>query len=313
MSYQLTDLSAWGIEAHVLRPGTMARRLLVAYAHPDDESFGNAGTLARYAAEGVGVHYVCGTNGECGGVAPALLAGYRDIAELRIAELNSAAHTLGLAGYYLLNYRDSGMAGAPDNQHAHALAAADPDLVTAKMVAAIRAIQPHVVVTFNPYGGYGHPDHIMMHQATVAAFNAAADPAAYPEQLQQGLSTWQTNKLYYSTFPGRLLRLWSKVLPLFGVDPQRVGENNDMDFIQALAEATPVTTRIACSAYSDTIMEAWLCHRSQLGSMALVQKLPRAVRQMYMNADHFTQVLPQPTHSGIEDNLFAGIAPSAVV
>src|SRR5215218_3053915 len=81
------DLSGYGIESHWLREGPARRRLLVVYAHPDDESFGNAGSIARYSAAGVAVHYVCATRGEVGTVAPHFLEGHADIGALRTAEL----------------------------------------------------------------------------------------------------------------------------------------------------------------------------------------------------------------------------------
>src|SRR5436190_24344977 len=111
------DLVTYGIESHWLRDGPTRRTLLVVYAHPDDESFGNAGTIARYSAAGVAVHYACATRGECGSVAPELLQGHADIGALRTAELTCAAQALGLAAVHFLGYRDSGMAGMPDNRH----------------------------------------------------------------------------------------------------------------------------------------------------------------------------------------------------
>src|SRR5262245_33223454 len=105
------DLAPYDVDSLWLNPAPAPRTLLVVYAHPDDESFGNAGTLARYGAEGVAVHYACATRGECGRVAPELLDGYADIAALRSAELACAARTLGLASIHFLGHRDSGMAG----------------------------------------------------------------------------------------------------------------------------------------------------------------------------------------------------------
>src|SRR3712207_6522549 len=111
------DLSAYGIQSHWHKHQPAARRLLVVYAHPDDESFGNAGTIIRYTSQGVAVHYVCATRGECGTVDPALLEGHADIASLRMAELDCAARALAMTAVHLLQCRDSGMPGAPDNDH----------------------------------------------------------------------------------------------------------------------------------------------------------------------------------------------------
>src|SRR5262245_35081618 len=102
------NLTSYRIDTLWLIPAPARRTLLVVYAHPDDESFSNAGTLARYTAEGVAVHYACATRGECGGVAPELLDGYADIGALRSAELTCAARALGLAAVHFLGYRHSG-------------------------------------------------------------------------------------------------------------------------------------------------------------------------------------------------------------
>ncbi len=182
------DLRPYGIASHWLKPGPAARTLLVVLAHPDDESFGSGGTLARYGAEGVAVHYACATRGECGTVDPALLAAGESGAALRTGELLCAADALGLAGVHFLGHRDSGMPGTPDNRRPHALVQAPPARVTGQIVAIIRALRPQVVLTFPPYGGYGHPDHIRVHETALAAFHAAGNPAQYPEQVAAGLA-----------------------------------------------------------------------------------------------------------------------------
>lgn len=300
------DLAAYGIESHWRAPA--ARRLLVVYAHPDDESFGNAGTLARYSAAGVGVHYACATRGEVGTVDPARLAGHAGIEALRTAELECAARALGLQGVHFLGYRDSGMAGSADNAHPAALVQAPLAQVTGQVVALIRAVRPQVVLTFGPYGGYGHPDHIAIHRATLAAFHAAGDPARYPAQGAAGLLPWTPRKLYYPTFGVRFLRWGLAVWRLLGRDARRFGENGDVDLVRAVAEATPVTTIIACGAYVTQIDRAWRCHASQLGGMGPVARLPPPLRRLYSGSEQFTRVVPAP--AGLrrrERDLFAGL------
>ncbi|MBP9675674.1 MAG: PIG-L family deacetylase, partial [Anaerolineaceae bacterium] len=149
--------------------------LLAVLAHPDDETFGTGGSLAHYAKQGVEVHLVCATRGEVGEVDSELMGEFKSIGELRENELRCAAGYLGLAGVHFLGYRDSGMAGSPDNHHPQALAAADIDKVMADVVHYIRLLKPQVVITFDPIGGYMHPDHIAIHKATDKAFYAAAD------------------------------------------------------------------------------------------------------------------------------------------
>ncbi len=161
------------MESIVLREPDTLLRLLVAFAHPDDESFGPAGTLVRYASQGVAVHYVCATRGEAGDVAPELLEGYDSLAELRTAELCCAAGYLGLAAVHILDYHDSGMEDTPENQNPASLMQAPLEDVAEKITRLIRQIQPQVVLTHDPTGGYFHPDHIKIHRATTLAFHAA--------------------------------------------------------------------------------------------------------------------------------------------
>ncbi|MDD5191301.1 MAG: PIG-L family deacetylase, partial [Dehalococcoidales bacterium] len=150
-------------------------------AHPDDETFGIGGTLALYAAQGVNVYYICATKGEVGEVSnPNLMKGYASVGDLRWAELKCAAKELGLKGIVHLGYRDSGMAGTPDNKNPLSLAAAPLEEVTGKLVSELRRLRPEVVVTFDPIGGYGHPDHIAVHNAAVRAFHAANDKTRFP-------------------------------------------------------------------------------------------------------------------------------------
>ncbi|MDW8145143.1 MAG: PIG-L family deacetylase [Roseiflexaceae bacterium] len=254
------DLTAYGINSRWLRNHAATRRLLFVYAHPDDESFGNAGTILRYTSDGVAVHYACATRGEAGDVPPEALAGYADVGALRTVEQMCAARVLGLTGVHFLGHRDSGMAGSPDNQHPAALIQQPIARVVGQIVALIRAIQPQVVVTFGPYGGYGHPDHIFCHRATTAAFEAAGNSTLYPEQIDAGLEPWQPQRLYYSTFGARFLSAVVFVMRLLGKDPSCFGRNGDVDLVRAAREATPVTTTIDTSMYFEQAIRARACH-----------------------------------------------------
>jgi mycothiol S-conjugate amidase len=298
-------LSPYSIETLWLNQAPAPRTLLVVYAHPDDESFGNAGTLARYAAEGVAVHYACATRGECGGVAPELLNGYADIAALRSAELACAAQTLDLTAVHFLGHRDSGMAGSPDNQHPDALVQAAPDRVAGQVVALIRALRPQVVLTFGPYGGYGHPDHIAIHHATRAAFDAAGDQDRYPEQIVAGLEVWTPARLYYATVGVRLLRTGVAVMRLLGRDPRRAGQNGDVDVQRMVEETTPVTTVVDGGAYLALKERAWRCHRSQLGGAGRFLDMPGPLRRLWMRDEQFTRIVPAWQGGPRERDLFA--------
>jgi len=181
--------------------------LMAVFAHPDDESFGMGGTLARYGSDpDVRVVLVCATRGEAGEISDPNLATPDQLGLVRERELRCACRALGIDDLLLLGYRDSGMAGTLENRDLRALVMADADKVVGQIVAHIRRERPDVVVTFDKTGGYGHPDHVAVHYHTKAAFAAAADPERYPEQLAVGLKPHQAQKLYYTAIPRRFFR-----------------------------------------------------------------------------------------------------------
>jgi N-acetyl-1-D-myo-inositol-2-amino-2-deoxy-alpha-D-glucopyranoside deacetylase len=241
------------------------KRLLLAFPHPDDESFGPGGTIAKYAREGVDVHYVCATRGEVGSVDAEMLKPYEHLPEdqrlgaLRGQELRRAADILQLTGLHYLGYRDSGMIGSPDNQDPRAFINADPDRVTGQLVKIIRTYRPQVVVTFDPFGGYGHPDHIFIHHRTTEAFHAAGDAARYPEAG----APYQPQKLYWTVFPKRLIKFFVLVLRITRRDPTRFGRNGDINLIDIAAHDYPATTAINVRRYYEIKQAASRCHTSQ--------------------------------------------------
>jgi len=138
-----------------------ARSLLVILAHPDDESYGLGGTLAKYAADGVAVTLICATRGEAGidGLTP------EEAGLVRERELQVAAAVIGIADVRFMGYRDG------------KLALADPEAAVDQLVGVMREIRPQVVITFGPDGISGHPDHVAIHQLATLAFDRAALPA----------------------------------------------------------------------------------------------------------------------------------------
>ncbi|MBN1312671.1 MAG: PIG-L family deacetylase [Anaerolineae bacterium] len=285
------------------------KRMLVVMAHPDDETFGMAGTIARYVDEGVKVHLICTTNGDVGAAAPEMMQGYSSVAEMRLAELACAAETLGLAEVYTFGYRDSGMPGMPDNEHPDCLVAADPDVVVGKIVKVIREVHPQVVVTFDPYGGYGHPDHIATHQAAVKAFDAAANPNAYPEQIVAGLRAYRPQKLYFTTFDKTWLRFAVWLFSLMGHDPERMGRNKDINMREITGWETPIHARVKTGPYRQIVQQARECHASQLGGLSptrlsrMLSHLFSGVQECYMRA------CPSVNGGGPEHDLFDGVVP----
>ena len=278
------------------------RTLLAVFAHPDDESFGPGGTLARYCAEGVEVWLACATDGDAGTVDAEVLASYASTAQLRAAELCCAAQTLGLRGVDFYAYRDSGMAGSPDNQHPKSLVQAPMEDVVGKIVESIRKHRPQVIICDNEYGGYGHPDHIKLHQATVQAFTAAADPQLY----HLAGPPHAAERLYSTAFTPGLLKWLVRIMPFLGRDPHRFGRNADIDLVEILKWETPVHVRIDVRPYLDTKATASACHRSQAGPAEGFRGLPGFVVRRLFGHETFLQGYPAPAPGArIGHELFA--------
>ncbi len=293
------------MESTILKESDNSRRLLVALAHPDDETFGLAGTIIHYARQGVAIHYICATRGEAGHVDPALLEGYSSLAELRTQELACAARQLGLSGLHLLDYRDSGMENAPDNQHPNSLFQAPLEEVAEKIVYLMRQIRPQVVITFDPTGGYFHPDHVKMNHATTLAFHAAGDAKECPWHLEEGLHAHSPQKLYYTAFPQVLARFAVKVLPLFGQDPAALGQNRDINLRRIADQRQVTTTKINISSYFKASQRASRCYASQMpaGRDGMQELLARWI----FRHDRYTRVVPPFTDGQTERDLFAGV------
>lgn len=287
-----------------LEKSSSGRVLLAVLAHPDDESFGMGGTLALYARRGVAVHLICATRGEAGAMQSDLMEGYASVGERRAAELRCAAGILGLSSVHFLDYRDSGMPGSPDNQHPQALINAPLEQVAGRIAHRMRQLKPQVVITFDPIGGYKHPDHIAIHRATVRAFELAADPAFQDEQ-----PPYRPQKLYFHVFPKRLLKVAAWLLPLLGRDPRRFGQNGDIDLLDlARSGDFPVHARIDCRAVQEQRQAAAACHSSQLAGagMANAGLMSRLMRRLG-GWELFMRYAPPATRKTKEKDLFAGI------
>jgi LmbE family N-acetylglucosaminyl deacetylase len=190
--------------------------LMTVHAHPDDETIGTGGTMAKAVADGRRVVLVTGTRGEMGEiVVPDMDTpdNHRRLGELRAAELERALAALGVAEWENLGYHDSDMMGRAGNHDPRSFWRADLDEAAGRLVWLIRRYQPDVITTYNAFGGYGHPDHIRVHDVAVRAFPRAGDPAWYPEQLapelggrgpsveEGGLAPWTPSKLYEQAIP----------------------------------------------------------------------------------------------------------------
>lgn len=279
------------------------KTLLVSLAHPDDESFGNGGTLAYYAGRGARVVLICATNGDVGEISDGRLATAETLALVRLEELRCACLYLGVSDLRLLNYRDSGMQGTPDNGHPHCLYRADLDEVTEKIVRIIREVRPEVVVTFDETGGYGHPDHITVHRATVAAFAAAGNGALYPAAG----APYQPQKLYYTAMPRSLFEGWAAIMVEQGIDITRFGANEDMDMTGMGVPDELITTRIRMSAAAvEARLAAMQCHQTQIPENSPFRVVPEEHLRRTMTEEYYILAQGQPAGSP-ETDLFAGV------
>lgn len=278
------------------------RVILVVLAHPDDETFGMGGTLALYAQRGVEVDLVCATRGEVGDVPEEMMKGYASVAELREHELLEATQIIGIKHVDFLNYRDSGMPGSPDNAHPQALAAAPLDEVAGKVVQFIRKYQPQIVLTFDPIGGYRHPDHIAIQRATEKAFYASGDSKFYPGEYP----AFTPDKLYFHTMPKGLLRFGIFLMKFVGRDPHKFGRNGDIDLASIAEVSFPVNAVINYLPVVEIREAAAACHASQGGTQITGAGIIGRIRRAFGAKDQFMRAYPPATRH-VEHDLFESI------
>ncbi len=257
-------------------------------AHPDDESMGTGGIMAKYAAEGVETYLLTATRGEKGWFGPAEdYPGPEALGRVREGELLAAARVLGLKEVSFLDYID----GELEN-------ASMPQLV-GKIARHIRRVRPDVVVTFDPYGVYGHLDHIIMCQAVTAAIVAAASPAF---DAEGGLAPHSVSKLYYMVWTEKNRAAFEAG---FGELVMEVkGEKRRAPTWQDWA----VTTRIDTTAYWRQVWEAVACHRSQLPAYGVLKDLPEEhQRTMWGDQTYYRAFSLVNGGAEIETDLFEGL------
>jgi len=300
------------------------RRLLLVHAHPDDETIATGATMARYAAAGAGVTLVTCTRGELGEVIPAglkHLEGSDDLADHRVQELAVAMEALGVSDHRFLGddaadaeghprpvrYRDSGMAWTPDgvagpapdvDPEAFVLAAVDD--AAGHLVSVLREVRPQVVVTYEPGGGYGHPDHVHAHHVTMRAVELAADPG------HRGAEPWHVAKVYWC------------------VVPRSVADRERADLVtRGLAEEDPtparptavvpdetVTTEIEASAHRGAKAAALRAHATQVVVGDGVFALSNGSWHPLRTTEHYRLALGHAhlgSDGGYEQDVFAGL------
>ena len=277
------------------------RRLLISYAHPDDESFGLGAAVPKWIDDGVDVYLICATNGDVGTVPEDLQGRYATVADLRLSELACARQYLKFKDVFMLGYRDSGMPGSETSRHPDSLCYLwqhQPERVTEDVLKVMRQVKPQVVVTFNRYGGYGHPDHIAIQRATVRAFDCL--------QAESAPNGYKPQKLYYAGFPKLTLRLQILMARLKGQNPRHMGRNEDIDIVKILDHIEPVHARIPIADYFDVWEQASRCHASQGGGR--ITRTSRFLRRLLYSKQGFTRVYPRPARDRVdEDDLFADV------
>ena len=280
-------------------------RLMAVHAHPDDESSKGAATMARYVAEGVDVHVVTCTGGERGSVLnprlahdPAVLA---NLPEVRRREMDAARAILGVRQDWL-GFVDSGL---PEGDPLPPLpegcfASLEPASAAEPLVRLIRSFRPHVVTTYDEEGGYPHPDHIMCHQISVLAFEAAGDPELYVDSGQP----WQPLKLYYNqTFTkARTVALHEAMLAA-GL-PSPYGE-----WLERWADrdARNITTHVPCAPWFEARDRALLAHATQVDPDGPWFACPLEIQRQVWPTEDFELARSLVDSTVPEDDLFAGI------
>ena len=266
------------------------KRLLAVLAHPDDESFGPGGSLARAAAEGVEVHLVTMTDGAAGTTDNGLDG--EELAAVRAGELRAAASELGVTLHHL-SHRDSGFGDEADAAHPEALVNVPTEQLAAELGVLIQQIRPHVVITHDETGGYGHRDHISCHRATVAAFGAAAD--------------WKPGRLYCEVSSDRWMTVAVAIMRLARKDPTRVGANKDIDLTKVGVPSSWITTRVNIRPYWPSKKTAAACHQSQGGGPPPTRLLPMFLLRLLFPTETFIRLAPASTGVLRESWFFEGL------
>ena len=277
--------------------------LLSVHAHPDDESSKGAGTIARYAAEGVHTVLVCCTGGEEGDILnpamdrPEVRA---NLHQVRLEELARATEVIGYREVVMLGYRDSGMPDSEANARPDCFAAADLDEAAGRLVAEIRRTRPQVVITYgDDQQGYPHPDHLRVHDVSVLAFERAGDPGAYPEAGEP----WQPLKLYYNVWSrDRMVATHEKFLELGLESPF------DERWFERPSQDERITTRIDIADFDDVRRQALLAHATQIDPNSRFWfGLPPEVARTVHPYDDYVLARSLVDTQLPEDDLFAGV------
>jgi mycothiol S-conjugate amidase len=281
------------------------RTLLVVHAHPDDESSKGAGTLARYADEGVRTVVVTCTGGEAGEILnpamdrPGVL---ERMPELRREEMARALDILRVSQHYWLGYRDSGMPDTETNGHPDAFVNAPLEEAAGRLVRIIRAERPQVMVCYDETGGYPHPDHIRDHEVAVAAFEAAGDPDRYPDA---GPPHQPLKLYYYASFSRARMQAMHRALIERGLESpfqEWLDRRDEGDRPEPV-----ITTQVDVARWLPQQRAALLAHATQIDPNGFWFAVPDEVVAEVHPWDDYTLARSLVDTTRPERDLFAGI------
>ena len=251
--------------------------VLACFAHPDDEGFASGGLLAKLAAAGARITLICATNGDVGEISDPALATPENLWQVRKQELRNAMDITGIADVRFLDYRDSGMDGTDDNQHPRAYCNSDTVSVLGTLDSILRETNPHVVLTHDPTGGYGHPDHKTMSAHATAAVARVSDPDG------------ATPLLYYVCFPRDVFRRWWQEMADRDITPPFAAEAID----ELGTPDDDVTTTVDVMPWVKVKLDSLACHRTQLHDSGPFSQLPEDVVNMLMGTEFYQLVSPR--------------------
>lgn len=273
------------------KPGLMG-----IWAHPDDEAFGSAGTMARATMSGHPVAIVCATRGEEGEIADAALATPENLGEVRERELRNACAAVGVTDVSFLGYRDG-----------H-LSEADPEEAIERIVGHLRRFRPDVVVTFAANGGYGHVDHMAIHRLTLAALEAAADPSRYTEQ---GLAPHRVRKVYFGAMPRERLLQMREEARKQGKDFIPGGNAATLSVEEMGTPMADISTTVKLDdAEFEAKKRAMAAHATQMPADSPWAKATDEQLREFMGTEVFQLVAPPVSASAFptpENDVFAGL------
>jgi len=277
--------------------------LLTVHAHPDDEASKGAGTVAKYKDEGVRTVLVCCTGGEEGDILnPAMdRPEVRErLADVRREELAASTKIIGYDEVIMLGYRDSGMPDSEANARPEAFANAPIDEAVGRLVQIIRSTKPQVIITYNDdQTGYPHPDHLMVHDISIVAFDKAGDPDWQPELGEP----WTPSKLYYSVWSRRrVVAMHEKMLELGLESPF------DDKWFERPSQDDRITTSLDMTGYMSISRNALIAHATQVDpTSGFWFTLPEDVAATVHPFDEYVLARSRVESAIPETDLFAGL------